>query len=154
VKKVLLCIVGCALLVALAIWWRDVTNLLRIASLLPRPAEVMAVELNLGRDVTGKEKTLVRDQDKIAQLISILTSGRQTEDHKCSDVGSIIFHLRSGRTVELLVLPGHDPEYYEFRTGRPAPYGIYRVPRKAFINCLEGMGITDIPQQTRSHSRS
>ncbi len=80
----------------------------------------------------------VIDKNKISDLLTVISKGEGTEEHKCADIGHIIFILNDGRKVDISYLPGHDDDFYEFRYD----ISIFRVDRKSFISIMEGIGMS------------
>lgn len=82
----------------------------------------------------GSETT---DSETIAQLLKVLKSADETQNHKCVSLGVIRLERGIGSTLELQFLPGHHEEWYEFRYGRK----IYRVPRAEFVSAMKLVGV-------------
>lgn len=77
------------------------------------------------------------DREAIVALVAVVKLGRETSDHKCGSRGVIRFERAVGLAAEVYFLPGHDPEWYEFRTGGRT----YRVPRDEFVAALRRLGV-------------
>lgn len=77
------------------------------------------------------------DPDAVAALLDVVRSARETEDHKCGNRGVILLQRSTGPSERLEFLPGHSPDWYEFRYDR----NIYRVPRDKFIAALKRLGV-------------
>jgi hypothetical protein len=80
------------------------------------------------------------DPEAIAELVAILRTGEETDDHKCGSRGVISLRRSFGRPAELRFLPGHHTEWYEFRYAGK----VYRVPRAEFVAAMRRIGV-EIP---------
>jgi hypothetical protein len=85
-------------------------------------------------DATAYNPAIVDD------LVTVLRTAKETPDHKCSSAGVIHLQRPFGFPERLEFLPGHDPQWYEFRHGRKA----YRVPRAEFVAAMKRVGV-DVP---------
>ena len=74
---------------------------------------------------------------KIEELLNLFQRGLDNEDHKCGDAAHLKILHTDGTSTELSVLPGHDPDHYEFRYQRKN----YRVTRAEVLDVFEAMGI-------------
>jgi len=96
-----------------------------------------------------EESWLVKceDQGLIEKLAVVIREGKPSQDHKCSDIGTITFHLKQGKTVQLGILPGHDEDFYQFRLRAGGEYTIYQAERSVFLEALELVGcpVNDLP---------
>jgi hypothetical protein len=113
------------------------------APTLPRASTVSSLEFAAAKGIVRTD-----DREQIRHLLAVLRQARVTWDHKCGDEGHITLHLGSGKEVKLGILPGHNPDYYEFRLysvkdGRLS-YTIYRVPINAFFGVMSRLGVTDL----------
>ncbi len=73
-----------------------------------------------------------------ASLLVLLRTARLSMDHcKCGDIGTLKIRYANGTTDTLRLLPGHDPDGYEFRFGM----GLYRLPRECFFQMLRDVGV-------------
>jgi hypothetical protein len=70
-------------------------------------------------------------------VVTVLQSGAETRDHKCGSRGVITLRRSFGLPAELRFLPGHDPDWYEFRYARR----VYRVPRADFVTAMRRVGV-------------
>jgi len=83
-----------------------------------------------------------KDANDIQAFIKLVKSGEETKDHRCASVGQIIFERKNGRKSEIMILPGHNADRYEFRhRGK-----IFSVPRDEFITALKNLGVKRIPE--------
>ena len=82
------------------------------------------------------EKT-VSDPTAITSMLETFSTAKSRLDHKCGSIGTISFISKSGVTT-LNVLPGHNPEWYEFRLlGK-----LYKLDRARYIDSLVATGIS------------
>ena len=80
------------------------------------------------------------DQDLIKKLVMVFQGGQPSQDHKCSNIGTITIHFKNGKKLELGILPGHDETLYQFRLHADGEYDIFQVGRPEFLNALEAVG--------------
>lgn len=95
-----------------------------------------------GEDVTRLPGVASEDRDAIAELVAVVRSGEETRDHKCSSRGTVTFQRSTGLPAELRFLPGHHPEWYEFR----AAGKVYRVDRVEFVAAMRRVGV-EVPSK-------
>ncbi|MFO0965431.1 MAG: hypothetical protein U0793_07575 [Gemmataceae bacterium] len=96
--------------------------------------DVQAVEL---RFLDGDKGGVTKDPVAIAKIVEVLKWARETASHKCMWHGKIFVRCRDGREVELRFLPGHEPDWYEFRFEGKT----YRVDRASFLEAMGAMGV-------------
>jgi len=121
------------------------TGYLRQPALLADRVEL--VEISLHDQMGNKtQQTLSKDPAKISALVEVLRTGKPASDHKCGNSGKVTLVLFGDTKIELGLLAGHHPEYYEFRlyTNDWRQYEMYRVDRAAFLAALESMQITQV----------
>ena len=105
--------------------------------------EVDSAEIVLTEDTENPQAALrvtSRDKRLIDDLLAVLRSAERASEHKCANCGSIWIQRPDGDYYELGILPGHDPEYYEYRYGSR----INRVKREPFLAALHAMGVDKI----------
>lgn len=90
-----------------------------------------------GEDMVRQAGATSEDREVIALLVAVIRSGQETRDHKCGSRGVILFERSVGSAAELHFLPGHDPAWYEFRTGGR----VFRVPRAEFVAAMRRVGV-------------
>jgi hypothetical protein len=90
-----------------------------------------------GKDMTVSPGSSTADSDAVAALVTILRSGEETPDHKCSSRGVITLQRSLRRPLELRFLPGHYADWYEFRYADK----VYRVPRAEFVAAMRRVGV-------------
>ena len=120
-----------------------VSNYLQQTGEPPRTDDIRSVRVwnHPSADRAGEPpKAETSDPAAVAGLAGVLDSAREHQDHKCGSCGVILLDRSFGRTERLEFLPGHSPEWYEFRYGRKA----YRVPRRAFVDAMKRIGV-DVP---------
>ncbi len=103
--------------------------------------EVQAAEVRLepsGRDEHVPPPAVTSDPTAIAALVAVIRSGTVSSDHKCADRGVITPRRSTGDPLEVRVLPGHDPQWYELRYDG----SVYRVPRARFVAATQQLGVT------------
>jgi len=76
------------------------------------------------------------DENAVAELVSVLRTARANRDHKCGDRGGITLTFPAG-DVEVDLLPGHTPGYYELRYHNRN----YRLEQAPLIKALVGCGV-------------
>ncbi len=82
------------------------------------------------------------DPEAIRDFLASIRKAEKTEEHKCASVLQVIVVRKSEKHLKMLLLPGHEDRYYEFR--EPGA-GIFRVPREPFITALRKLGVKDVP---------
>lgn len=82
------------------------------------------------------------DPETVEALLAVVRSAQETHEHKCSLEGVIHLRRSFGRYERLAYLPGHDPQWYEFRHGQK----IYRAPREPFVAVMRRLGV-EVPLQ-------
>lgn len=90
-----------------------------------------------GEDMVRAPGASSEDREAIAAVVAAVRSGQETTDHKCGSRGSVRFRRSVGLPAELRFLPGHHPEWYEFRAGGK----VYRVPRAGFVAAMRRVGV-------------
>lgn len=80
------------------------------------------------------------------ELIDVLSTGRESPDHKCADTGRILIKLRDGSELHYGTLSGHNERFYEFRAYDERRYKLYRVPRERMASALKKLGIATIDE--------
>ena len=135
-KRTLFLVGGIAAAASVAAWW-----FIAPPDPLAVPADqVRRVEVQFepwGEDGARPPGASSEDRDAIAALVAVVRSAQETPDHKCGSRGSVRFLRFVGLPAELWFLPGHHPEWYEFRAGRKA----YRVPRAEFVTAMRRVGV-------------
>jgi len=89
-----------------------------------------------------EESWLVKceDQGLIKKLALVIREGKPSQDHKCSDSGTITIHFKQGKTVKFGILSGHDEDFYQFRLREEGKYSIYQAERSVFLDAIEAVG--------------
>ena len=89
----------------------------------------------------------ITDGPACASVVSFLGSAHIGSDHKCADIGSFIIRYDDGGVDTLHVLPGHNPDRYEFRFD----HNLYRVPRDKFYKVLKDAGVDSTKMPATEH---
>jgi hypothetical protein len=102
--------------------------------------DIHAVEVRF--EPWGEERAVApgvssADPETVAALVAVLRTGTEGQDRKCGSRGVITLQRSLGRSVMLRYLPGHAPEWYEFRYAGK----LYRVPRAEFVAAMRRLGV-------------
>ena len=89
------------------------------------------------QDIMDMEHMKMTNATDCADLLALLNSARPREEHKCGEKGLIALHYVNGSTTILMILPGHDPAGYEFRS----TYGLFGFSRERFFQILRHAGL-------------
>lgn len=92
---------------------------------------------------TGPEQTIARsnDLDAISAFLGALRRAKESGDHKCASTARVLIRRKQEPTIDIELLPGHDPRFYEYRHDGH----IYRTPRPGMLAALKRLGLTDPP---------
>lgn len=102
------------------------------------PGRVAKVSLRYADWYAGDEpESFTRSTSRIAHLLSVLSNAEQTDDHRCDARAHMEFIRRDGERILIHLLPGHDPQYYQYRLGTKT----YRVARDEFRSAIQGMDV-------------
>lgn len=107
----------------------------------------LEVELHNGyNEKSPVAKKNTGDPAKMEAVFAVLRTGRPTSDHKCGSSGQIKIKRKSGSVLNIGILPGHNPDYYEYRVHRDgdSAYGMFKVAREPFVEAMKGLGIEKI----------
>lgn len=74
---------------------------------------------------------------QVRALLSVLSRSSAGMDHKCGEVGWFLITYDNRKTRRINFLPGHDTDYYEYRTGT----GVRAMDRGEFSRALHTSGI-------------
>ena len=80
------------------------------------------------------------DAADIQPLLEAFRSAMRSEEHQCGNSGTITIRRKDGTVEEVLILPGHDEQYYEYRLGSR----INKVDREPFLAALKALGLTQV----------
>lgn len=132
---------ACSLLAILCTVYFGIYFWLRRSPDIPSSANSAQV-IFLASDLSTRQVDItVSDPSMLTPLIELLDKAEPTGSHKCTSVGAVIFDGEEPFTIGLL--PGHNPNFYEFRFDGRA----FKIPRQDFIKILENIGIdqTNVP---------
>jgi hypothetical protein len=75
----------------------------------------------------------ITDRQDLAGILDVLTTAKSTRNHRCSHDITLTVVYANGEQKRLDPLPGHEPEFYEFRTS----FGfIYKIDCEQFFRAL------------------
>jgi hypothetical protein len=80
------------------------------------------------------------DPALIQPLLDAFRTAKRGEQHNCGDSGVITVRRTDGIVEEVLILPGHDERYYEYRLGSR----INRIDRGPFLEALKALGLSSV----------
>jgi len=82
----------------------------------------------------------VDDPALIQSLLDTFRTATRGKEHKCANSGVIAIRLKDGTVENVLILPGHDERYYEYRLNSR----ISRVDREPFLAALKALGLEGV----------
>jgi hypothetical protein len=104
--------------------------------------ERIRINLNPWGPHLGFEIEVDGQHPGVAALSALVRQAETSHGHKCANRGAIRFWMADGSMVAVGLLPGHDQGRYQLRFYRGSRLGgVYSVPRDAFMEVLEGLGV-------------
>ena len=80
---------------------------------------------------------VITNRHDVVSILAVLSTGKRTEEHLCLYDVTLTIKYSAGPEVPLGLLPGHDPQWYEFRG-----FGdIWRVERSEWFRALDAAGV-------------
>lgn len=84
-----------------------------------------------------------RDPQVIREFLNALRPLGKAPEHKCMPVGTLLVAQKTGRRIEVYILPGHDEKFYEYG-GMKWPH-FYRADRAKFVAAMKKLGVEKMP---------